>query len=154
MRGGPKGSPRFLCGRFSFRAEATPAHTYQPYQGEQCTKRTASKNQNEQRQADTVRTAGTKSPDTQAKSGKAECRDSKHRESGFKCGGQSSAILRLSAPGDEHFGGGDELTDVALGVVGDVDERAAEGNGQLLAADVAGRVEVGGGEGGDARGGV
>jgi hypothetical protein len=45
--------------------------------------------------------------------------------------------------GRDDFGGGDGLADVALGVVGDVDEEAAEGSGKALTAHPAGLVEVG-----------
>ena len=57
-------------------------------------------------------------------------------------------------PGDD-LRGGDGLTRVALGVVGTVDEEAADGGGQGTASHGAGLVEVGDGEGADTQeGGV
>ena len=58
------------------------------------------------------------------------------------CGG-GYGIFRLAAFGEEDFCGGDRLADVALGVVGAVDEQAADGGGQSFAADTAGLIEVG-----------
>src|SRR5579863_10592328 len=43
----------------------------------------------------------------------------------------------------DHLGRGYHLADVALGVVSDVNERAADAGGQLLAADEARGVEIG-----------
>lgn len=48
------------------------------------------------------------------------------------------------------FRGGDGLAGVALGVVGAVDEQAADGGGQSFTADTAGLIEVGTDEGLDA----
>ena len=67
---------------------------------------------------------------------------------------QDSQLLPGLTIRREDFGGGDYLAGVALGVVGYVDERAADGGGQLLAAYAAEGVEVGGGEDADAGGGV
>ncbi len=52
------------------------------------------------------------------------CRDS----------GLCRVILSLC---EQDFGGGDRLSDVALGVIGAVDDEARDGSGQLLAADCA-----------------
>lgn len=49
----------------------------------------------------------------------------------------------------EEFGGGDGLADVALGVVGDVNEEAAEGGQQGFLADGARLFEIGVGQGPD-----
>lgn len=57
---------------------------------------------------------------------------------------------RLAAQGFDDFGGGNDLADVALGVVGYVNERAADGGGKQFAADAAKGVEVGCGENADA----
>ncbi len=46
----------------------------------------------------------------------------------------------------DHLGRSDYLADVALRVIGYVDERAADGRGQLLAADCARRVQIGCGQ--------
>lgn len=51
---------------------------------------------------------------------------------------------------DHEFGGGDGLSDVALGVFGDVDEQSSEGGGQLAFSDYAGLFQVGVGESADA----
>lgn len=56
--------------------------------------------------------------------------------------------------GKEEFGGSDGLTCVALSVVGDVDEEAADGGGELLAADGARRFQIGASEIANADGGV
>ena len=69
----------------------------------------------------------------------------------------AGACLRgalLLPQGFEHLGGGDDLADMALGMIGDVDERSADAGGKLFAADAAESVEIGGGEGTDAFGGV
>ena len=49
----------------------------------------------------------------------------------------------LIAQGPKHLSRGDYLANVALGVVGDMNERAADGRGQLFAADEARSVEIG-----------
>ena len=49
----------------------------------------------------------------------------------------------LTALGPKHLRGRDYLANVALGVVGDMNERAADGCGQLFAADEARRFEIG-----------
>lgn len=54
----------------------------------------------------------------------------------------------------DQFGRRHNLTHMALGVVGNMDERATDGCGQLLAAYEARHVEVGGGQRADAIGGV
>lgn len=63
-------------------------------------------------------------------------------------------MATLLAEGEEEFGGGDDLAGVALGVVGDMDEEAAYGGGELLTADGAGEFEVGAGQIANAGGGV
>ena len=78
----------------------------------------------------------------------ARSRDGARVTASSRCG------LLLVPQGLEDFGGGDDLADVALGVVGDMDQRAADGGGQLLAAHAAKDVEVGAGEGANAGGGV
>ncbi len=57
---------------------------------------------------------------------------------------QLSVLARAQC--EEELGGGDDLAGVALGVVGDVDEEAADGGGELLAADRTREFEVGGGQ--------
>jgi len=54
----------------------------------------------------------------------------------------------------QDFGGGDYLSGVALGVVGYVDERASDGGGQLLPADDARDIKVGGRQDANAVGGI
>lgn len=54
----------------------------------------------------------------------------------------------------EHLGRGDHLANVALRVIGDMDQRASGGGGQLLAADAAASLEVGFSESADSFGGV
>ena len=62
--------------------------------------------------------------------------------------------LFLAPQSFEDFGGGDDLAHMALGMVGDVDQRSPDGGGQLLAANAAKDVEVGSGEGTDTVGGI
>jgi hypothetical protein len=50
------------------------------------------------------------------------------------------------------FGGRDDLTGVALGVVGEMDEYASDGGGKVLSADGARFIEIRFGEGADALG--
>ena len=57
------------------------------------------------------------------------------------CGG-GYGIFRLAAFGEEDFCGGDRLADVALGVVGNVNEKAAERGWQRFLADGADLLEV------------
>ena len=67
--------------------------------------------------------------------------------SGRRRGGarlRAAAALIHVARCRHDFGGGDGLADVALGVVGDVDEQAADGCGQLLFADGARFVQASG----------
>ena len=78
----------------------------------------------------------------------ARSRDGARVTASSRCG------LLLVPQGLEDFGGGDNLADVALGVVGDMDQRPADGGGQLLATDAAKDVEVGAGESANAVGRV
>lgn len=63
-------------------------------------------------------------------------------------------MATLFAEGGEEFGGGDDLAGVALCVVGDVDEEASDGGGELAAANGAREFEAGGGEAADSGAGV
>lgn len=52
----------------------------------------------------------------------------------------------------EDFGGGHDLPGVSLGVVGEMDEQASDGGGELFFADGTRSFEIGCGEGADALG--
>ena len=60
----------------------------------------------------------------------------------------------MIAESKQEFGSGDGLADVALGVVRDVDEKAADCGWQVLAAYGAGKFEADGFECANAHGGI
>jgi len=48
----------------------------------------------------------------------------------------AAPLMKAGLLGEENFCSGDGLADVALSVIGDVDEQAGDGGWQLFAADV------------------